>query len=260
MQALRFLNKFIDMEKKVQFLICGAQKGGTTALTQYLNQHPNIFIPEIKEVHFFDNESRKWDNKDYTDYHQNFKEGKSNQIWGEATPIYMYWDKSPERIWQYNSNIKIIIILRNPITRSYSHWAMESNRGQDSLSFEKAIELEDSRKREDLPFQHRVYSYVDRGYYCNQINRLWHYFGKDSVLILKQEDLRLKTKECLSKITNLLNIQAFKTIDYVESHIGHYSEKMDPNTKIYLKKIFYYEIKQLEVMLNWNCKDWLEEE
>ena len=74
--------------------------------------------------------------------------------------------------------MRLIVILRNPIERAYSHWAMEHRRGNDPLPFNLALEQEDARCREALPLQHRVFSYVDRGFYSAQLRRLWRFFGE----------------------------------------------------------------------------------
>ena len=75
--------------------------------------------------------------------------------------------------------MRLIVILRNPIERAYSHWAMEHRRGNDQLPFALALEQEEARCREALPFQHRVFSYVDRGFYSAQLRRLWRFFGRE---------------------------------------------------------------------------------
>ena len=121
---------------KVGFLIAGTQKGGTSALDAYLREHPDICMANQKEVHFFDNEAIfNGDNSDYAVYHAAFSLKTSQQLLGESTPIYMYWHAAPKRIWQYNPDMKFLIMLRNPIDRAYSHWNMERGRKRDSLSF-----------------------------------------------------------------------------------------------------------------------------
>ena len=76
-------------KNKVDFLICGAQKCGTTSLHHYLKLHPQIGIPEKKELHFFDNEELFSKKIDYHFYYQNFKFSDINKVYGEATPIYI---------------------------------------------------------------------------------------------------------------------------------------------------------------------------
>jgi hypothetical protein len=167
----------IQQDFKVDFLIAGVQKGGTTALDTYLRQHPQICMANSKEIHFFDDENIFSQGKpDYSLYHACFNKAAGHVVSGEATPIYAYWHDSPRRIWEYNSEMKIILILRNPIERAFSHWNMERHRNAEALSFWDAIQGESLRCRDALPLQHRVYSYTDRGFYTEQVRRIWRYF------------------------------------------------------------------------------------
>ena len=115
--------------------------------------------------------------------HCHFQAAEPNQL-GEKRPISVYWDPAAERIWRWHSDATDWI-LRNPIERAYSHWAMEHRRGNDPLPFDLALEQEEARCREALPLQNRVFSYVDRGFYSAQIRRLWRFF--EQVLVLRQE-------------------------------------------------------------------------
>ena len=245
------------MSKRLSFLVCGAQKSGTTALAAYLRLHPGIHLPETKELHFFDDESQAWPDPDLNALHRHFQDSKGGQLWGEATPITLYWDSSAQRIWRYNSAMRLIVILRNPIERAYSHWAMEHRRGNDQLPFHLALEQEETRCREALPFQHRVFSYIDRGFYSSQIRRLWRFFGREQVLVLRQEDLRISPQTCMDTIWQHLRIPSGPAITPLERHNGNYDLEMSASCRKRLRKIFWQEIGQLEQMLGWDCSDWL---
>ena len=129
--------------RKVDFIIAGVQKSGTTALFSYLCEHNEICMSDKKEIHFFDRRRYFILFPNYLFYHSNFSNFKSQKLIGEATPIYIYWKKAIERLVRYNPNIKLIIVLRNPITRAYSHWNMMRNRNfnKENLSFVDAIAL-----------------------------------------------------------------------------------------------------------------------
>jgi len=251
-------------DPRVSFLICGTQKAGTTALADYLRGHPQLFVPEQKELHHFDNESLHWgtgiraQRRNARRYHQAFDKAPTGRLWGEATPIYMYWDAAPERIWHYNPAMRILVLLRNPIERAYSHWAMEVARGADPLGFEDALNQEAERCRSALPLQHRVFSYVDRGFYSGQLRRLWRFFGNEAVLVLRQDHLRQAPQRCLDGICQHLGVDPFGSVEPLEQHVGRYGKAMDPNIRERLRGIFANEIQQLEAMLGWDCSDWLE--
>ena len=100
--------------KRVNFLIAGVQKGGTTILDNYLRSHPDICMANKKEVHFFDNEKLfhdKFTKIDYEQYHSQFTKKNSHKVIGESTPIYTYWKPAAKRIFEYNKDMKLIILL-----------------------------------------------------------------------------------------------------------------------------------------------------
>ena len=242
----------------VDFFICGTQKGGTTALYSYLRDHPEVCMSDQKEVHFFDREDGTFaTHQTYSDFHSWFSIKASHKTVGEATPIYMYWYNSPRRIWEYNSDAKLIIILRNPIERAFSHWNMECKRNNDTLPFWDAIKKERERCRETLPFQHRIYSYIDRGFYLEQLRRIWFFFPKEQTLILKNENLRNSPKLTLNTVCDFLEIPHFKNIRQKLVHNTPYTTSMNKKERNYLIKKYYCEIKSLEKELGWDCSDWL---
>ena len=254
----RKLKTILPFTRSVDFIICGTQKGGTTALDAYFREHPEICMANQKEVHYFDNEKHFANGvPNYSKYHAFFSPKKTHKVLGEATPIYMYWNESPKRIFEYNNKIKIIIILRSPIDRAYSHWNMERSRNADSMSFKEAIDAERERCREALPYQHRVYSYVDRGHYLDQLRRIWAYFPKERVLILKNEDLKQNVYATLNQVADFLGVSHFNNIDNKNVHSRPYVSHMSREERDFLKSIFEAEIKELEEELQWDCSDWL---
>lgn len=244
-------------ERKVDFIICGTQKGGTTALDAYLRENPLICMAEEKEVHFFDNEENFKQKVDYSKYLSLFNPTSTHQLLGEATPVYMYWYSAPRRIWEYNPDIKLIVLLRNPIDRAYSHWNMMKSLGHEKLGFWEAINKERERCREALPYQHRRYSYTDRGFYVEQLRRLWTYFPKDQVLVLKSDYLKCQPQEAMSDVYSFLGIESNTGVSFKNVHSRMYDSTMKKNEKDYLKFIYEFEIRELEREMDWDCSDWL---
>ncbi len=244
--------------KRVGFLICGAQKAGTSALASYLSEHPQVCMADAKELHFFDNEEIFCrETPDYAIYHSAFSPGPTHRILGEATPVYMYWYTAPRRMWEYNPDLKLIVILRNPITRAYSHWNMQRSRNVEPLPFWEAIQKEGDRCREALPYQHRLYSYVDRGFYSEQLRRLWTYFPKEQVLVLRTEDLRNSPLEFLEEVCGFLGIDPPRGLAPRNVHSRPYVSRMGDREREYLHSIYEYEIRSLERLLGWDCSEWL---
>lgn len=246
------------LKRKVDFVICGTQKGGTTALDAYLRAHPEICMANTKEVHFFDSEAIFADGyPDYSLYHAAFSPQTSHTIVGESTPIYMYWHEAPKRIWRYNPAMKLIVLLRNPIERAYSHWNMEQARNAETLPFWDAIQNERQRCREALPYQHRIYSYVDRGYYLEQLRRLWFFFSEHNVLVLKTEHLREHPGEALTEVCRFLHLRPLENVVRKNVHSLPYASQMESRERDYLRDLFEPEIKGIERALGWDCSSWL---
>src|SRR5437764_11219451 len=129
---------------KLDFIIAGTQKSGTSVLTYYLNQHPAIAMAHKEEAHsviqprrhFFDNEAMfASGNIDYDLLHRDVPVTARTLVTGTCTPVYTYWKPAMQRIHDYNPSIKLIILLRNPIDRAFSHWNMQLDRKLDSLNF-----------------------------------------------------------------------------------------------------------------------------
>ncbi len=245
---------------QVGFVVAGTQKGGTTALASYLLDHPEVGLPAVKEVHFFDTETHfQTQPVDYGVYHAYFKPMPNKKIIGDATPVYMYWKSAPERIRQYNPAMKFIMLLRNPITRAYSHWNMERERRRDTLSFDEAIRVEHERVRSALPLQHREFSYLDRGFYTKQIERVRMCFPAEQMLIIKSEELQRSPATPLASICDFLGIAHFAAPTPRTVHARPYEAPMTQEAKDYLRAVFADEIKRLEQALGWDCSDWLAE-
>lgn len=245
---------------KVDFLIAGTQKGGTSALDHYLRDHPEICMAHQKELHFFDNELLfAGGTPDYLAYQAFFSPKTSHRLLGEATPIYMYWHDAPRRIWHYNPDMKLIIILRNPIDRAFSHWNMMRDKEKEPLPFWEAIRTESERCRLALPHQHRMFSYIDRGFYAEQLRRIWAYFQKSQTLILRNEDLRASPKETLDTVCRFLEVDSLNRVPQTLVHARPYTTVMSGKEWEYLRYVFEYDIRALERMLDWDCSEWLRE-
>lgn len=197
---------------RVNFLICGVQKGGTTALFDYLGDYRDVALSDVKEVHFFDDEARDWAAPDYEVYERHFPVADGRPC-GEATPIYSYWPRSLERIAAYNPEIRLILMLRDPVERAWSHWRMETSRGAEREPFGWCIR--EGRQRlfagesPDRPWgHHREFSYVERGFYAEQVERLLTLFRRDQLLVLAAEALRADPAPTLAAVRRFLDLPA----------------------------------------------------
>ena len=241
----------------VDFLICGTQKGGTSALDAYCRGHEDLRMAHTKEVHFFDNDALfRTGDPDYRAYHKQFPDSAPGKLRGESTPVYMYWPGTAERIHHYNPRMRLIAILRNPVERAYSHWQMETSYGHEHLSFGDAVRSEAERLQQAAPDYLRVYSYVDRGRYLRQLERLWALFGREQVLVLKHESLRTEPADVLDKVRDFLGVAPFRTVTNLTVNRQEYSAAMSEADRRHLQAVFEPEIAALETALGWDLEDW----
>jgi len=208
------------LEDRVAFIIAGVQKGGTTALFDHLGDAPELSLSREKEVHFFDDEARDWARPDYADYHAAFAafDGRPR---GEATPIYLYWPNSLERIAAYNPAMRLIVVLRDPVERAWSHWRMEYARGAEARPFAWCIRQGRQRLFDAEPWGfHRDLSYVERGFYGEQMTRLLGLFPREQVLVLRAEDLRGDPASALARVREFLGVAPAPAPAPREANVG----------------------------------------
>lgn len=232
---------------KPSFLIIGAQKAGTSSLFNYLGQHPDITLPSKKELHFFDLQYDKgieW-------YESLFPEGINyeNQITGEASPYYLFHPLAPEYVRYHYPEIKLIILLRDPVDRAYSHFQMERKRNAEpEPSFTLAIEMENIRisgeeqkilNREILSgtkFQH--WSYMKRGLYGQQLQRWLGFFPREQFLIIRSEDFFSSTLLWMQQIHTFLGIRDIPPANLSPVNSNKYPE-LPVSVKDKLKDYFH---------------------
>lgn len=185
------------------FIIIGAQRSGTTSLFNYLGQHPEIYQSFPKETHYFSNHYQKgvgWYRSHFPlKVHKVIAESylKRKFIAGEATPYYISHPLAPGRVHNLVPNVKLIVLLRNPVDRAYSHYHHQVKLGMEPLTFEEAIDAEEERisgevERIKRDVQYRSfnlqnYSYLYRGVYIHQVRTWLEYFDREQFLVLESE-------------------------------------------------------------------------
>ncbi|WP_240499419.1 sulfotransferase domain-containing protein [Oceanococcus atlanticus] len=165
------------------FLIIGAQKAGTTSAHHALCTHPSIWMPSIKELHAFDSGATHLSPQELERYFSIFSEAPAGSTRGEATPSYLYAPHAAASIHAaLGSQVKLIVLLRNPAKRAYSHYLMNLRKGYEKKSFADALEAEERRLEQGTQSMLR-YSYISRGYYHEQISRYLEYFDHSMMRI-----------------------------------------------------------------------------
>lgn len=241
----------------VSFIVAGAQKAGTTALYDYLAEDPAIAMARIKETHFFDDEARDWSPPDYGDYHALF-DAPDGRPCGEATPIYLYWPRSLERIAAYNPAMRLIVLLRDPVERAWSHWRMEHFRGVEPLSFSEAIRGGRARLFESQPWgYHREFSYVERGFYGEQLERLFALFPRDQALILRSTDLQDHPARTLAQARAFIGAPPAADAEPRRVHVGATAAGLDlaPEDAAFLRALYARDDERLKALTGFSFQD-----
>ncbi len=221
------------------FIIIGAQRAGTTSLYRYLEQHPGI-APAIlnKGVHYFDTSY----DKDVGWYRAHFptlahKARRSRRIGmpvltGEASPYYLFHPQVPGRVAELLPDVRLIVMLRDPVSRAHSHYQHEVARGFEHLSFEEALEEEEKRlagEQERLvadetyfSFAHQHYSYVARGLYLEQLQRWYAHFRRDRVHVIVSEEFFVDPALAFRGVLAFLELPAISLPAYAKLNAHAY--------------------------------------
>ncbi|HEY1653694.1 MAG TPA: sulfotransferase domain-containing protein [Candidatus Tumulicola sp.] len=250
------------MVKRVSLFVAGVQKGGTTALESLLRDQPNVRMAKIKEPHFFDNDELDWRRPDYAAYHRLFDPSRDDSIVGEATPIYSYWPNALERIATYNAGSYVVLCLRHPSFRAHSHWRMETARGAETFSFSDAIRARGRERVLEAPGGvHRVYSYVERGFYSSQIERAVRLFGQRRTLVLRTDELWRDPSATLRTIREFLDLapddspsESRYTVPLDARSLG----PMNASDREYLDAVYEADIRATAELGRLDLSDWLD--
>ncbi|MGL5083492.1 MAG: sulfotransferase domain-containing protein [Microcoleaceae cyanobacterium] len=215
---------------KPQFLILGAQKAGTNSLYHALCQHPQILPATEKEVHFFTLNYEKglgW-------YQSQFPVSAEGRLLvsGEGTPYYLFHPCVPQRVSQDFPNIKLIVLLRNPVERAISHYYMEVKLGYESLPLEEAIAQETHRLQGEAEqllahpshysYSHQHYSYLARGIYADQLQAWFRYFPQHQFLILDSQTFYTQPAKTLDQVFRFLGVPSYRLSYHKKYNAGNY--------------------------------------
>jgi hypothetical protein len=227
------------------FLIIGTQRGGTTSLYRYLEQHPNV-MPAIlnKGIHYFDTgygHGLDW-------YRSHFpsnaaralrrrKVGGSPVITGEGSPYYSFHPLAVERIAADLPDARCILMLRDPAERAYSHHQHETARGFEDLPFEDALEAEDERlagEEERLladptyySYEHQHHSYAARGLYLRQILRWHQHFPPSQLLIVDSAEFFSDPDTVFRAVLRFLGLEE-RSLPRYDKLNAHTYDRMSP--------------------------------
>ncbi len=208
------MRKFATMPN---FLIVGAAKSGTTALHEYLQQHPQVYMTPSKETNFFAFEGEVVDFNGPGDdgiqsfsltaletYQGEFKQVTNELALGEACPSYLYLPKAAKTIKKYIPDSRLIVILRNPVERAYANFLhlVRDNR-EPHNDFMLALKDEANRIKNNWEW---FWHYIQVGYYGEQLQRYYEIFSPSQIKVCLYEDLQEKPVELIQDICRFVKI------------------------------------------------------
>ena len=229
------------------FIIFGVSRSGTTSLYQYLSQHPNIEPCAVKETRFFDmyyERGINWYRMNYPSQWQKFvftKLKNKKFLTGEASGAYIENPHAPKRIHDLDPNIKLILLVRNPVDRAFSHYIRKMKNGSEKLSFEESIEQEKSRiegEQEKMEKNEKYYSpifhslgYITKGLYAIPLKNWLKYFSMKQILVLENGEFLRDPEKVYNQAIEFLNLPKWKLPEYKKFSKQRLSMDMDPKTR-----------------------------
>ncbi|MCC6301280.1 MAG: sulfotransferase [Gammaproteobacteria bacterium] len=218
------------------FFIIGVQKGGTTSLYNYLARHPAVLPAAEKEVHYFTDNYRHgglWYRERFPTRYHKFRRMlrlRARVLTGEATPYYIFHPHAARRIRGHYPGARIILMLRDPVERAYSHYRYHVKLGVETLDFEGAIAAEPKRLEGELEKmmadetylseRYKLFSYLRRGVYVEQIRRWHEQFPREQILILKSEDFFADPAACFRDVVRFLGLGRHELPSYDTFNAG----------------------------------------
>jgi len=193
------------------FLVIGAQKAGTTSLHRALQRQRRLFLPANKELHYFTAHSHQplaW-------YAAHFARARAHQLCGEMTPYYLSHPAVPQRLAEHLPQVRLIVLLRDPVARTLSHYFHARRRGNESLALSTALTAESYRLEgaEALLLQpgashwaHQTQSYLSRSRYELQLPRFDAWRQQGRLLVLRSEDLFGQPQQTLAEVLGFLGL------------------------------------------------------
>lgn len=209
------------------FLILGTKRGGTTSLWNYLLDHPGVLpmwpaAENLKSPHYF-----YWHHGKGVQWYRSFFPTDATRrlaarrlghrvVAGEASPYYLYDPRVPARVSTELPDARLIVVLRDPVERAFSHYKERVRAGVEPLSFEEALAAEPERLAGELDAMradpdyysrpHDWYSYRDRGVYAPQLRRWQQTFPASSLLIMPSEELYADPQGTIDQVSSFLDL------------------------------------------------------
>jgi hypothetical protein len=243
------------------FIILGTQKGGTTSLYRYLTQHPDIHSATRKEIGYFNNRDKHdlaWYRSHFpTRFFRTFLHHVKGRLFqtGEADPAYILDPYALSAIHHLVPQVKLVLLLRDPVERAWSHYRHSLRLGVEPLHFTAALDAEENRieaqwsrmMRGQAYYGLQIYHYAYKhtGHYDEQLDALFNVFDKRQVLIMKSEDLFAAPVKTVASVVRFLGLSPF-TLGDVKTYNKGNRHPLSPDLQSQLATYFEPHNRRLE--------------
>ena len=223
--ALRIRRPSSGLRMLPSFVVAGAQKACTTSLFEMIGRHPDVTPAVLKETRHFDlTPDRPVD--EYRSYFP-IRAATSQRITGEATPDYLLFPWVPDALAAAVPRVRVIVILRDPVDRAFSHYCHAVARGEEHLDFEAALEAEPGRLADGpvapgtaAAMRYSRFSYAARGRYAEQLRRWFAAFPRERLLVLQFRDLAERPQDVFDQTTAFLGLRAITVSGPTTYNVG----------------------------------------
>jgi hypothetical protein len=250
------------------FLLVGAKRGGTTSLWRYLGEHPDVLPlfprPEkLKGMYYFDERFGRGDRWYRSHFPRRVRRERplawgAPTVVGEATPYYLYHPLAPARAHAVVPDAHILVVLRDPVERAYSHYKERRANGTEPLTFAAAVAAEPDRLAGEearivgepgyVSFFHRHCSYVDQGRYAPMLERWFAAYGRDRVHVEVSEEMYAAPQATFDRVTDRLGIRRH-TLHDPTAHNAEPAHDFDPATRAELVELLAPAVRATEELL-----------
>lgn len=222
---VRLRTRTADGRSYPDLLVIGAQRSGTSSVYKYLGAHPHVIPSLRKEVEYFSTSYERGDAWYRAHFPLEARRAIQRRLTGhrpvtfESTPDYLLDPRAPRRATETVPGARIVALLRNPVDRAFSHYLHMRRLGLEPLDFAEALDREAERLRDEYeriaadPFYKarplRRYSYIERGRYAEQLARWLAVYPRESILVLRFEDLVDAPASTLQRIESFMGLDAW---------------------------------------------------
>lgn len=226
------------------FILIGAQKGGSSALYKFICAHPDVERAFVKEPHYF---SVKYHQKSLSWYKAQFPLKRAGQLAGEASPSYCTHPLVPKRIKELLPDVKLLFIVRNPVDRAISNYFHSVRYGVEKLPIEEAFkrplsdfEADYQRLTTEDSFHSGIYNryaYVHKGFYAMHLKKWYEYFDPEQLLIVENEALQTQPAQVYKEVCQFLGLKEW-TLEAFKKHNVGKTKEVPESLKTELYEVF----------------------